>query len=41
MAPLFGVAPDMCEAMGLKCFMRTGYEADDVMASLGTWAKKR
>ncbi len=27
--------------MGCNCFSKEGYEADDVMASLGVWARQR
>lgn len=29
------------EILGCRCFSEDGYEADDIMASLGVWAKQR
>lgn len=39
--PQFGIAPLVLEEMGARCFQKPGYEADDVMASLSDWARRR
>lgn len=41
LAPQFHLAPHVMEAFGCRCVMQEGYEADDLMASLGTWARDR
>jgi hypothetical protein len=35
------IAPRVFETFGCKCFQEDRYEADDVMASLGKWAKSK
>lgn len=39
--PLFDLAPRIFTAMGCKCFMEKGFEADDLMATIGKWGKLR
>ncbi len=39
--PLFGMAPQVLEEMGARCFQKSGYEADDIMASLSAWARRQ
>ena len=41
MAPLFYLAPAMMAAFGAPVFSKEGFEADDVMATLGAWAAKK
>jgi len=41
LVPLFGLAPVVLEAMGCKSYSVVGYEADDVMATLGRWGRSR
>lgn len=35
------LAPYVFSALGVQCFSQEGYEADDLMASLGRWARGR
>lgn len=35
------LAPSVFSALGCQCFAQQGYEADDIMASLGCWARSR
>lgn len=35
------LAPSVFSALGCQCFAQEGYEADDLMASLGRWARGR
>jgi len=39
--PLFSLAPKLLDSMGCRCFVQAGYEADDVMATLGKWSRER
>ena len=41
MLPQMQMAPIVFETLGCKCFQHVGYEADDVMATLGKWARER
>jgi 5'-3' exonuclease len=41
LAPLFHAAPILLQALGINLFMTPGYEADDVMATLGKWSHAR
>lgn len=41
LVPLFELAPKVLTAMGCRCFQQVGYEADDLMATIGSWARKR
>lgn len=38
---LFLLAPRVLEIFGCRCLKQPNYEADDVMATLGYWAKER
>ncbi len=35
------MAPQVLEEMGARCFQKSGYEADDIMASLSAWARRQ
>eukprot|EP01036_Dinobryon_divergens_P025655 gene25655-34228_t len=39
--PLIVLAPSIFEALGCKCIKLVGHEADDLMASVGKWARLR
>eukprot|EP01038_Epipyxis_sp_PR26KG_P013068 gene13068-17517_t len=39
--PSLILAPQVMEAFGCRCFSKEGFEADDIMASIGKWAKDR
>ncbi len=39
--PQMEMAPTIFESLGCKCFQMDGYEADDIMATLGTWGRER
>lgn len=41
LVPLFSLAPKLLETMGCRTFLQSGYEADDVMATLGRWSRER
>ena len=41
MKPLYYLIPRVLRALGAPVFIVPGYEADDVMATLGQWAKDR
>jgi len=41
LVPLFSIAPKLLETMGCRTFLQSGYEADDVMATLGRWSRER
>jgi hypothetical protein len=39
--PQMEIAPSVFQSLGCKCFQVSRYEADDLMATLGKWAKQR
>jgi 5'-3' exonuclease len=39
--PLFNLAPKLLNTMGCRCFIQDGYEADDIMATIGKWSRER
>jgi 5'-3' exonuclease len=39
--PLFRLAPLVMEELGGRCFQKPGYEADDVIASLSEWGRRK
>ena len=39
--PLFYLIPRVLRALGAPVFMMPGFEADDVMATVGQWARQR
>ena len=39
--PLFRLAPLIMEELGGRCFQKPGYEADDVIASLSEWGRRK
>lgn len=41
LVPLFSLAPKLLNSMGCRCFVQAGFEADDVMATLGKWSRER
>lgn len=41
LVPLFAIAPQVLEYLGCKCFAKEGYEADDVMATIGRWSREK
>lgn len=38
---LFPIVPHVMESLGCRCLSQSGYEADDLMASMGNWARSR
>jgi 5'-3' exonuclease len=39
--PQMEIAPSVFQSLGCKIFQVSRYEADDLMATLGKWAKQR
>lgn len=41
LVPLLGLAPSLIEKLGCRSYMKLGFEADDVMATLSKWGRGR